>query len=570
MDSLHEAHLTRILEARRRRGVLGAFCELVATPPLRKYADGAMSPPSPAPPRQRRGSSTGTQTTGCSKMAAAAQTMPTPAAPTSASPLLQSSPGASPTPSDWRQSVPRSRAAGAAAPPLMSPNPKATLGGGVRFQSPGRVPSLAYSTPNSISRRRADLRRSLASASSPGWFSGAGGRACSIEPLSPPLYIPRPHSALREPLWPERLSSRERWGRWTSCSHWHPLVMSPTCMNTRRDRSCISTCPSPMTWSQRGTSHLSRWNDGPATTPNMESPGQKRGASHGNRHRSSRHQSRHHRRHSSQSCDDGRDGREGSGVKSPLHWHGRPGVRKSTSRDDSSQPRGGSWRRAGAERDEDGAVGRKQLSGRRRRYDARQLRDICAPPVVPMGPFPGAAPPSSSREGSSRWSHSSSAALLPHRSPRPSRPPVQLEREPALGLPDAHSTMDLLTSVETLRAGDWFYKWTVKGDSVHPRWVWIDVKRYLLVWSNYETHNPRFCGNVRLDRICQVTLRDLSTLDERGLPKTYYVLLIETRKRVLQLATELKEKCDMWFEALNNVVNFIRRNDMIKGARIPD
>lgn len=130
--------------------------------------------------------------------------------------------------------------------------------------------------------------------------------------------------------------------------------------------------------------------------------------------------------------------------------------------------------------------------------------------------------------------------------------------------------MDLRTSIETLRAGDWFYKWNAKGDAVNRRWVWVDTKSYLLVWSSRETRNAHFCGDIRLDHICQVTSRDLMSVDEDGFPKTYYVLLIETTKRVLQLATELKDKCDAWFEALNNVMGFIHRNDIAKGALMPD
>ncbi|KAG5475995.1 hypothetical protein CUR178_03710 [Leishmania enriettii] len=595
MDSLHEAHLARILEARRRRGVLGAFCELVATPSARKHADGMMSTPSPAPPRQRRGSSATTQTAGSPKMSsaaqtasgpkisaaaqtasnpkmsAAAQTPPTLAAPTSVSPPVHSSPGASTAPSDWRQSVPRGRAVTAGVPLLTSPNPKATLDGGVRFRSPGRVPSLAYSTPNSASRRRTDLWRSPAPASSADWLSGAERCSCSIEPLSPPLYIPRPRSIPREPLCRERPPSTALWGRWASCSQWRPLVVAPAGMSTWRDRCYPNICTSHMTWNQREASNLSQWGDAPATAPRKEQPCQKDGGCRDDHHRSSRHRSRHHHRHSAQSCDGGRDGSEGKGVKAPPDRHGNSGVRESTPRDTSPQRRGDSRRRTGAERGEDGSVERRRSSGWRRRYHARQRREVYAPPVVPMGSSTGATPPSlSSREGSGRWSRSSSAGLLPHRSPRPLRPPVRVERKLTLGFPDAHSTMDLLTSVETLRAGDWFYKWASKGDSVHRRWVWIDAKSYLLVWSNYETHNPHFCGNVRLDQIRQVTSRDLSSVDKNGFPKTYYVLLIETRKRVLQLATELKEKCDTWFEALNNVISFIHRNDTANGALFPD
>jgi hypothetical protein len=176
----------------------------------------------------------------------------------------------------------------------------------------------------------------------------------------------------------------------------------------------------------------------------------------------------------------------------------------------------------------------------------------------------------SSAEGTPRHRQSQSSGSQ-RRSRNPPIPrPFQDQRKYALGLPDARSTMDLRTSIETLRAGDWFYKWSAKGDVVRRRWVWVDTKSYLLVWSNRETRNAHFCGDVRLDHICQVTSRDLTSVDEDGFPKTYYVLLIETTKRVLQLATELKDKCDAWFEALNNVMGFIHRNDIAKGALVPD
>ncbi|CAJ1029307.1 Meiotic cell cortex C-terminal pleckstrin homology, putative [Leishmania shawi] len=550
MDSLHEAHLARILEARRRRGVLGPFCDLVAAPP-REYANAMISPPPPPPtsPLKRRGSSMGTQTACNLKMSTAAQTA-----------------------CNLKMSTAAQTAPTLTSPTLTSPNPKATLDGGLRFRSPGRVPSLAYSTPSSASRRRIDPWRSPASASSPSaWLSGAEERARSIESLIPPLYIPRSRFVPRKPLWPERSPSIGPLGGWDSFPHSSPLAVAPTGMNTWRNRSCPNMCTLPMTGNQRDTSHLSRWGDGATTAPLMAWPSSKSGGSCDNHHTLSRHRSREHRRGGTRPCDEDYDGSKGRGVDFPPERHGHSGVRASSPRDASCQRRENSRQRRGAGLDEDGGVNRERRSGRQGRYHARQRGEVYAPPVVCMGSAARAAPPSpSSREGSSRRSRSASMALLPQRSLRLSQGAAQVERKFSLGLPDVRSTMDLRTSVETLRGGDWFYKWTAKGDSVHRRWVWIDTKDYLLVWSNYETYSPHFCGNVRLDHICQVTSHDLSSMDENGLPKTYYVLLIKTRKRVLQLATELKYKCDAWFEALNNVMRFIHRNDMTKGALIPD
>ncbi|TPP45961.1 hypothetical protein CGC20_32225 [Leishmania donovani] len=487
MDSLHEAHLSRILEARRRRGVLGTFHEPVAAPPSREDANGVMSPPLPTP-FKRRGSSTGTQTAGSPRMSAAAQTVPALAAPTSTPPFAHSSPGASTAPSDRRQSVPRGRSAAADMPLLTSPNPKAALNGGLRFQSPGRVPSLAYSTPNSASRRRTDPWRSPAPASAAsGWFSRSRERARLTEPLPPPLYIPRSHSVPRKPLWPERPPIKAPWDWQTSFPHAHPLSVAPTGMNTWQAAATITAA---LLVTDRGAiadTALSR----AAMITTTTKP------------------------RSGEQIHDGARGRAGTRMV------------RSTERD--ALVGGDVATHGSAERPTHHLLCTWAL-----RPGRRQLTTV---PFNVRG---------------------ATATALTE------------TRKPTLGLPDAHSTMDLRTSVETLRAGDWFYKWTSKGDSVHRRWFWIDTKSYLLVWSNYETYNPHFCGSVRLDDICQVTSRDLSSVDEDGFPKTYYVLLIETRKRVLQLATELKDKCDTWFEALNNVMGFIHRNDMARGALIPD
>lgn len=140
----------------------------------------------------------------------------------------------------------------------------------------------------------------------------------------------------------------------------------------------------------------------------------------------------------------------------------------------------------------------------------------------------------------------------------------------ALGLPDARTTMDLRTSTRVLLSGDWFYKWSRDGTQVRPRWVWLDTKSYLLAWAHSETHNPRFAGCIQLEHILRVIPRELIQADADGLPKSYYVLLIETTKRVLQLATEIRDKGDVWYEALNNVLSFIRRHDIASGALVPD
>ncbi|KAG5501578.1 hypothetical protein JKF63_03408 [Porcisia hertigi] len=530
MDSVHEAHLSRILKARRRRGVLGAFCEPVPAPSSRDYANGVILQSLLTPPLQRRGSSAGTQT---------AATVSTGRAAT-------------------------------AAPPLTSPSSNLTLDGGVCFQSPGRVPSLAYSTPNSASRRRTRLGRSPVSASSPsGWLSGAQGSAHFIAPLPSPLYVRLPRSLPRGPLGSQSLANTAPWGRRGRFSHSSPFVAAPTGMNSRRSRITPMMRPLHTAWSQEHKSCFSRWGDESATTPLMASLSHKTNGGRDDQHPSCLRRSRHHRRHGPQLYDDDDDNNDGESVSFSSERRRDSEHQKTSPRDTTRQRRGHSRRHREAVRSEGSAGSRKWRPGQRGRSQARHHGGAYAPPAVYMGPATLASSPSpSSREGRAQRYRSTSAELSQHSSRQPQRH-VQTERKFTVGLPDTRSTIDLRTSLETLRSGDWFYKWTAKGDVVHRRWVWVDTKSYLLLWSSYETLRPHFHHRLPLDHIYRVTPRDLSGVGEDGFPKRYYVLSIETAKRVLLLATELRDKFNAWFEALNNVMVFLHYNGTTKDGLIP-
>ncbi|ORC87143.1 uncharacterized protein TM35_000231140 [Trypanosoma theileri] len=130
-----------------------------------------------------------------------------------------------------------------------------------------------------------------------------------------------------------------------------------------------------------------------------------------------------------------------------------------------------------------------------------------------------------------------------------------------VGLPGTRTTMDLRTSVSILASGDWFYKWNGKGTSVSPRWVWLGTRSHVLLWAHKETYEPAFAGTMKLEKIIQITSRELQQPNDDGVPQTYYVLLVETAKRVLQLATERRAKADAWYEALNNVLLYLRSHN---------
>ncbi|EKF26600.1 hypothetical protein MOQ_009699 [Trypanosoma cruzi marinkellei] len=127
-----------------------------------------------------------------------------------------------------------------------------------------------------------------------------------------------------------------------------------------------------------------------------------------------------------------------------------------------------------------------------------------------------------------------------------------------VGLSSTRTTIDICTSVSILAAGEWFYKWSGNGTSVSPRWVWVDSQSHLLLWAHKETHESTFAGAIKLEKIIQVVFRELQRRNDDGVPQTYYVLLVETSKRILQLATERRMKADTWYEALNNVMSYLR------------
>ncbi|RNF02487.1 hypothetical protein TraAM80_06384 [Trypanosoma rangeli] len=130
-----------------------------------------------------------------------------------------------------------------------------------------------------------------------------------------------------------------------------------------------------------------------------------------------------------------------------------------------------------------------------------------------------------------------------------------------VGLPSTRTTIDICTSVSILAAGDWFYKWGGNGAAVSPRWVWVDAQTHLLLWAHKETYESAFAGAIKLEKILHVDSRELQYPSDDGIPRTYHVLLVETTKRVLQLATERRIKADTWYEALTNVVLYLRSHN---------
>lgn len=127
---------------------------------------------------------------------------------------------------------------------------------------------------------------------------------------------------------------------------------------------------------------------------------------------------------------------------------------------------------------------------------------------------------------------------------------------PIVARPFTKTTIDTKSSLTILREGDWWYKWDHTGSKVHLRWVWLDPTRCALSWTEKKTVDaPMFCPRIMLEDIQSVQTTQIVEHDSHGNPRVFYVLLITCTGRLLQLASERREKLDVWYESLNNLIH---------------
>lgn len=163
------------------------------------------------------------------------------------------------------------------------------------------------------------------------------------------------------------------------------------------------------------------------------------------------------------------------------------------------------------------------------------------------------------RSGAPRQHHHHAAASFaspPHhvgQSNKPFQPPINIR-------PFCKTTIDLQSSLTILSEGEWFYKWDHTGEKVKLRWVWLDHSRRSLSWSEKELHEtPMFGPRIPMEDLQRVTTTQITETDPHGNPRIFYVLLIDCASRLLQLGTERRDKLDLWYEALTNVIQGTRQ-----------
>jgi len=151
--------------------------------------------------------------------------------------------------------------------------------------------------------------------------------------------------------------------------------------------------------------------------------------------------------------------------------------------------------------------------------------------------------------------------------------------------PYSSSTLDIDSAVVLLTTGDWFYKLRVHVQSasiVGPagwqieaserRYVYLDTTTFILKWGDKPGGDATaFSHYVPIDHITSVNIFTQSEASTQGPePRIIYYIVMQVVeggfhargraviKRLCVIATELRDKADMWFDALNTIKSFYR------------
>lgn len=123
---------------------------------------------------------------------------------------------------------------------------------------------------------------------------------------------------------------------------------------------------------------------------------------------------------------------------------------------------------------------------------------------------------------------------------------------PITARPYSISNIDMQSSLLVLRCGDWWLKWNKKGTDVQPRFMWLDMEKYLLTWGKDRDRATLLCGHVPIESILNVATDQMcEQIDDSA--RVFYILVLSTIDQRLLFGTEKREKMDVWYTALSNV-----------------
>jgi hypothetical protein len=151
--------------------------------------------------------------------------------------------------------------------------------------------------------------------------------------------------------------------------------------------------------------------------------------------------------------------------------------------------------------------------------------------------------------------------------------------------PYSTSTLDIDSAVVLLTTGDWFYKLRVQIQSasiVGPagwqveaserRYVYLDTTTFILKWGDKPGGDATvFSHYVPIDHITSVNIFAQSEASAHTPePRIIYYIVMQVveggfhargravQRRLCVIATELRDKADMWYDALNTIKGFYR------------
>eukprot|EP00759_Apiculatamorpha_spiralis_P028576 PhF_6_TR31140/c0_g1_i1/m.45603 len=126
----------------------------------------------------------------------------------------------------------------------------------------------------------------------------------------------------------------------------------------------------------------------------------------------------------------------------------------------------------------------------------------------------------------------------------------------------------LETSIQVLKAGDWFLKWDGRKTKIHKRYFYLDQKAQTLFVSKAQRGSPLLSMAIGLAEIVhlenfillwdeQITdVLDPSQAPRRAVP--VYCARIWTSDYEMQFGTEIRDKFDLWFDALTRLTTGTR------------
>lgn len=108
----------------------------------------------------------------------------------------------------------------------------------------------------------------------------------------------------------------------------------------------------------------------------------------------------------------------------------------------------------------------------------------------------------------------------------------------------------LLEALSVLEEGDWFYKWS-RANRPSKRFVRVDLRLGIIQWFFGPEDLHVLSHSIRLCEIMSIT-SDSVLHGSDG--RTFLRMCISTPARNLYLATQIREKYNMWFETLQRIV----------------